>query len=60
MKRAFKVTEQMLEVVDDYSSHGSTPDEARKGLKSFFPKMTKAQIDTVLRRWRKEMNDSRI
>jgi hypothetical protein len=50
----FKVTEMMLECVDDYMrpdrGNGSN-EEARIGLRYHYPKLTEAQIEKVLKVW---------
>lgn len=53
--------ELMLEVLDDYLSsrgqHG-TKQEGRNALRQHYPEMTSKQIESVLRRWKKELDAS--
>ena len=57
----FRVTEGMLEVLDDYlagrGQHGSK-EEGRAALRQHFSDLTDKQIESCLRRWKKEMKDS--
>jgi hypothetical protein len=57
----FRVTEGMLEVLDDYlagrGQHG-TKEEGQAALRQHFPDLTDKQIESCLRRWKKEMQDS--
>ena len=51
---AFRVTEKMLEVVDDYLRGYATNEDARKGLQRHFPKLTRVQIQKVIKLWHKQ------
>jgi hypothetical protein len=57
----FRVTEGMLEVLDDYlagrGQHGSK-EEGRAALRQHFSDLTDKQIESCLRRWKKEMEES--
>jgi hypothetical protein len=57
----FRVTEGMLEVLDDYlagrGQHGSK-EEGRAALRQHFSDLTDNQIESCLRRWKKEMEES--
>ena len=61
LQSRFSVTEGMLEVLDDYlagrGQHG-TKAEGRVALRRHFPDLTDKQIESCLRRWKKEMKDS--
>ena len=57
----FRVTEGMLEVLDDYlagrGQHG-TKEEGQAALRQHSSDLTDKQIESCLRRWKKEMKDS--
>jgi hypothetical protein len=57
----FRVTDGMLEVLDDYLAsrgHHGTKEEGQAALRQHFPDLTAKQIESCLRRWKKEMKDS--
>lgn len=57
----FRITEGMLEVIDDYlasrGQHG-TKEEGQAALRQHSSDLTDKQIESCLRRWKKEMKDS--